>query len=72
MPNVVAHVSDGKAPRLAERRFSSKMLKGSKLSIVLEAMLRRIRTIREPFIRVESSLPARVCCDREFVYQIAG
>jgi hypothetical protein len=41
VPNAVAHVSDGKARGLAKRRFSSKMLKGSKLSIVLEAMVNR-------------------------------
>jgi hypothetical protein len=41
VPNVVAHASDGKARGLAERRFTSKMLKRSKLSIVLEAMLKR-------------------------------
>jgi hypothetical protein len=35
VPNVVTHASDGKVRVLAERRFTSKMLKGSKLSIVL-------------------------------------
>jgi len=41
VPNAVAHLSDGKTRGLAERRFSSKMLKGSKLSIVLEALMKR-------------------------------
>ena len=41
MPNFVVHASDGKALGLAESRSRPKMLKGSKLSIVLAAMLKR-------------------------------
>jgi hypothetical protein len=41
MPNFVAHASGGKALGLAAKSISPKMLKGSKLSIVLEAMLKR-------------------------------
>jgi hypothetical protein len=41
MPNLVAHASCGKALGLAENRSAPKMLKGSKLSIVLAAMLKR-------------------------------
>ena len=41
MPNFVAHASGGKVLGLAENRSALKMLKGSKLSVVLEAMLKR-------------------------------
>jgi hypothetical protein len=71
-PNVAAHASDGKARGLAGRRFSSKMLKGSKLSIALEAILKRTRTLLETFTRVEPSLLARANGDRNFACQIAG
>jgi hypothetical protein len=40
VPNAVPHLSDGKAG-LRRKSISSKMLKGSKLSIVLEAMVKR-------------------------------
>ena len=41
MPNLVAHARCGQALGLAESRSRPKMLKGSKLSIVLETMLKR-------------------------------
>jgi hypothetical protein len=41
MPNFLARASGGKALGLAENRSAPKMLKGSKLSIVLETMLKR-------------------------------
>jgi len=39
MPKFVAHASAGKAVGLAENRSAATMLKGSKPSIVLEALL---------------------------------
>jgi|HubBroStandDraft_6_1064221.scaffolds.fasta_scaffold416554_2 hypothetical protein len=58
VPNAVAHVSDGNA-RVSKKSISLKMLKGSKLSIVLEASAEEGAAQRETFTRLESSLLAR-------------
>ena len=58
MPNVVTHASDGNA-RVSKKSISLKMLKGSKLSIVLEASAEEGAAQRETFTRLESSLLAR-------------